>query len=603
MKKNFFIKQKKLDKGFSILETLVGVAVFILISVSIYQVYMKVLETVSVARAKIVATALANEQFEIIRNLPYADVGIEGGIPNGKIKASQVIVRNNISFIINSTVRNIDDPFDGTLAGSPNDLSPADYKFIEVEINCPLCKNFQPLTISGRVAPKNLETTSTNGALFVKVIDANGQPVSGASVHIENNLESPAIVIDDTTNINGMLQVVNAPPGAEAYEIAVSKMGYSSEKTYPVGEISNPNPKKPHATVLEQQVTQLTFAIDKTSTVNISSLTDSCASIENVNFSLTGSKLIGTSPDVFKYNESLTTDTSGFVSLNNVEWDSYDITLTDTLYDLGGSIPLLPLNIIPDSVENIKLISVLKIPNSLLVTVVDSATGLPLADASVTLDSGTASTTLVTNQGFFHQSDWSGGGGQVEFIDKTRFFSSDGNIEKSDPVGELKLKNNFGVYVSDGELISSTFIMGAGVNFEKILWNPQDQPIEVGTDSIKFQLATNNDNTSWNFIGPDGTSSTFYTLGNQTINSIHNGDQYLRYKVFLHTDDTNFTPNLSDLSITFTSGCVPPGQVFFNNLSLGTYTLTVNKSGYQVFVDGTVELSLPWDQKKVLMIK
>jgi type II secretory pathway pseudopilin PulG len=600
---NSKLKTQNSQRGFSILETLIGVSVFILMSVSIYQVYMRVLDAVSVARAKVVASALINEQFEIIRNLPYSDVGIEGGIPNGKIKASQTLVRNNTSFVISSTVRNIDDAFDGILDGSPNDLSPADYKFIEVEVTCPLCKNFQPVTITGRVAPKNLETASTNGALFVKVIDANGQPVSGVDIHIENNLEVPAIIIDDTTNINGELQIVDAPPGAEAYEVSVSKLGYSSDKTYPVGYIANPNPTKPHATVLEQQVTQITFAIDKTSTININSVTEACVPIEDVGFSITGSKLIGTSPDILKYNQSFTTGLAGFLSVSDVEWDSYNIIFNDPLYDLAGSIPLLPVNIIPNSTENIKLLAVLKDPNSLLVTVVDAATGLPLTDASVNLDNGAASTTLITNQGFFHQTDWSGGGGQIEFIDKTRYFSSDGNTEKSDPVGDLRLKDNFGIYVSDGEIESSSFVMGTGINFDKILWSPQDQPVEVGPDSIKFQIATNNDNLTWNFLGPDGTNATFYTLGNQSINAIHNGYKYLRYKVFLHTDDTYFTPNLSDVSFTFTSGCIPPGQVLFKNLANDTYTLTVTKTEYQDFIDGAVDVSLPWDQLKVLMIE
>jgi len=588
-------------RGFSIIETLVGVSVFIIMLVSIYQVYIKVLDAVSVARAKVIAAALINEQFEIIRNLPYADVGIEGGIPNGKIKASQTVVRNGMNFTVNSIVRNVDDSFDGILGGTPNDLSPADYKFVEIEVNCLSCKNFQPVVITGRVAPKNLETASTNGALFINVIDANGQSVEGANVHIENNLENPAIVIDDTTNINGVLQIVDAPPGANAYEISVSKSGYSSDKTYPIGDIANPNPIKAHATVLEQQVTQISFAIDKVSTINVSSVTKACAPVGDVSFSMTGSKLIGTSPDIFKYSQNFTTNPSGLLMISDVEWDSYDIIFNDAVYDLAGSIPLLPLNIAPDSTENVKFVATLKKPRSLLVSVVDSATGLPLPDASVVLGDGVSTTTLMTDQGFFHQTDWSGGSGQINFVDETRYFSSDGNIDRLNPVGDLKLKDNFGVYAQDAELISSSFAMGPGINLDKILWNPQDQPAEVGPDSIKFQIATNDDNATWNFLGPDGTGSTFYTLGNQSINAIHNGYKYLRYKVFLHTEDTSFTPNLSDVSFTFASACVPPGQVLFELLPIGTYTLKVTKNGYQDFIDGSVNVSEMWNQIKVLM--
>ena len=589
------------EKGFSIVETLVGIAIFILISVSIYQAYIKVLEAVSVARLKVVATALGNEQFEIIRNLPYSDVGVEGGIPNGKIKASRTVTRSNTIFTVKATVRNIDDVFDGTLGGSPNDLSPADYKLVEVEVSCSACKNFQPLVISGRVAPKNLETASTNGALFVNVIDANGHPVDGADIHIENNAEVPAIVIDDVTNNSGVLQIVDAPPGPEAYEISVSKSGYSSDRTYTTGDIANPNPTKPNATVLQQNVTSITFAIDKTSTLDVSTVTETCVPIEDVSLIMTGAKIIGTSPDIFKYYEYLTTGFGGLLSLSNMEWDSYSIAFNDPIYDLGGSIPLLPVNIAPDSNESIKLVVAPKSSRSFLVTVIDSTTGLPLTDAEVTMNKGTASTTLITNQGFFHQTDWSGGGGQLLFSDETRYFNSDGNIEVSSPAGDLKLQNNFGTYASDAELESSTFSMGAGINFDKILWDPSSQPAEVGTDSVKFQIATNDDAATWDFVGPDGTNATFYTLGDQNINSIHNGTKYFRYKIFLHTDDTSFTPNVSDISFTFTSGCIPPGQVLFKDLDSGTYTLTVSKAGYADFIDSSVDVLSSWDQVDVLM--
>ena len=71
------------------------------------------------------------------------------------------------------------------------------------------------------------------------------------------------IVIDDVTNINGMLQVVDAPPGVNAYEIIVSKDGFTTDQTYTPGAAGNPNPTKPHATVAIQQLTQISFVIDE----------------------------------------------------------------------------------------------------------------------------------------------------------------------------------------------------------------------------------------------------------------------------------------------------------------------------------------------------
>ena len=587
--------------GFTLIESLVGIAVFIIITVSVYQAYAATMNAVRASRLKITATALANEQFEIIRNLPYDDVGVIGGIPNGKIPYIQNLVRDGTGFQTKTAIRNIDDPFDGTIGGLPNDLSPADYRLAELEISCPSCRNFTPLIFTTHIGPRALESASTNGALFVRAFDAVGQPVAEANVHIENNQAVPAIIIDDTTNNDGFLQIVDAPPGVEVYEITVSKSGYSTDQTYLTGAPGNPNPTKPHATVALQQLTQISFAIDQTSVLDVSSVTDICIPVPLIDFSLFGSKLIGTGPDVLKYSAPHLTDGAGRKTIPDLEWDTYNLNLTDGAYDLAGTIPLLPLALNPNVNQDFKLIVAPKNPNSVLVTVKDASTQLPLSDAAVRLEKTSYDTTLITGRGFIRQTDWSGGGGQTDFIDPAKYFDSDGNIDMANPAGEIKLWKQFGIeYVPQGYLISSAFDTGSAGNFHQILWQPQDQPPATGPDSVRFRIATNNNKTSWNFLGPDGTTDTFYTLANQNINSLHNGDRYLRYKTLLQTASTTWTPTVSDISFTFTSSCVPPGQVFFTGLGAGGYTLTVSKAGYQPFTD-TITVSSPWQQREVIL--
>jgi len=587
-------------KGFTLIESLVGVAVFMIIAVSVYQAYAATINAVRVSRLKITATALANEQFEIIRNLPYTDVGVVGSIPNGQVPHLQNLVRDNTEFVVETTIRNIDDPFDGTIGGSPNDLSPADYKLAELEISCPACRNFTTLHFTTQVGPRNLETASTNGALFVQVFDASGQPVSGADVHIVNNQAVPAIVIDDTTNNDGLLQIVDAPPGVEAYEITVSKSGYSADQTYQTGAPGNPNPTKPHATVALQQLTQISFAIDRTSTLDVASVTDTCGSLPSIEFSLDSSKLIGTNPDVLKYSAPHITDGSGTKTISGLEWDTYNLNLSDGLYDLAGAVPLLPVALNPNTNQDFKLIVSPKDVRSVLVTVKDASTQLPLSDATVRLEGAGVDATLTTGRGFIRQTDWSGGAGQDDFTDPTRYFDSDWNVEINDPAGEFHLRKIFDEYEPSTYLISSTFDTGSVSNFHQMLWQPQDQPPDTGPDSVKFQVATNNNKTTWNFLGPDGTANTYYTLANQNLNSLHNGDRYLRYQAFLQTASTTWTPTISDASFTFTSTCVPPGQVLFTGLNTGDYTLTVAKAGYQPFTD-TIAVSSSWQQHEVIL--
>lgn len=598
MKVHYF--SRSYSQGFTLVETLVAVGIFLIVTLGVYEAFSVVFRVVHSTRNITVATTLANEQLEIIRNLPFDDIGVVSSIPAGVVQGVQTLVRDGISFDVTTVIRNVDDPFDGKLGQVPNDLSPADYRLIELTINCASCQNFTPLSFTSHVGPRGLETSSLNGALFVLVFDADGTPIQGADVHIENNQVVPAISIDDTTNNDGLLQIIDAPPGVEAYEITVTKPGYSSDQTYTTGDVANPNPLKPHATVAVQQVTQLSFAIDETSDIEVSSVTPVCAAVGGADFDLTGAKLIGTGPDVFKFLNSYTTNGSGRETINNVEWDTYSLDFTDGAYDLAGTIPVMPFTINAGTDQNVTLILAPKNPNSLLVTVKDSSTQLPLAGTTVRLQDGGYDETLTTGIGYIRQSDWSGGNGQAVYSDVTKYFSDDTDIDASNPVGEIKLANALGIYASNAELVSSTFDTGSPSNFHQILWQPQGQAPETGVNAVRFQVATNNDNLTWNFVGPDGTASTYYDLSNQDINPAHNGTRYFRYKLFLETADTGWTPIISDISFTFTSDCVAPGQVLFSGLGSGSHTLTISKSGYTSNVS-TVSVGAGWQQQEILL--
>lgn len=586
--------------GFTLIDSLVGVAVFVLVAVSVYQAFRATMVAVKTSRTRITATALANEQFEIARNLTFSDVGIVGGLPLGKIPRTQTLVRDGVPFVVITTIRNIDDPFDGTIGGVPNDLSAADYKLVALDISCQSCRHFPPLRFTTWVGPNGLETASTNGALFIEVFDAVGQPVQGALVHVENNQAVPPITIDDTTNNAGMLQIVDAPPGVEAYDITISKPGYSSERTYQTGVPENPNPAKPHATVALQQLTEISFSIDRVSTLDVTSSRDTCAPVASIDFALSGSKLIGTIPDILKFSAPKVTDGIGRTTISNLEWDTYNVTPADGAYDLAGTIPLLPITLNPNSTQDLRLVVVPKDPQSILFTIKDASTQLPLSDASVQLQSGGYDTTLVTGRGFLRQTDWSGGSGQTDFIDPSRYFANDGNIDDANPAGEVRLKQIIDVFAPAGQFISSTFDTGSTSTFHQILWQPQSQPPAAGTDPLRLQVATNNDNATWNFAGPDGSANTYFTLTDQNIHPAQSGKRYLRYMALLQTASTTWTPNVSDVSFTFTSLCVPPGQTLFTGLAAGDYNVTVSKTGYQSFTD-TVTISAPWQQREITL--
>ncbi len=596
-----------MNRGFTLIETIVGVAIFAIIATSAWFGLIKIFDAVVILRTKTVAVNLATEQIEIIRNLPYSDIGIKNGLPIGVIPYQQELVRDQKTFLVRTTVRNIDLPFDGTIGGTPNDTSPADNKLVEVEVSCVNCsKQVTPILFSTRVSPKSLETTGNNGAVFISVFDSNGQPVSNAEVYVKYNATTTPIIIEDMTNNLGVLQIIDAPPGTEAYEIQVSKPGYSSDKTYSTGDPLNPSPSKLHSNVVAGQVTQISFSIDKLSTLNIKTRSITCAPISDVDFNIESSKTIGF--ETPKYDVDHITNSLGQRLITNIEWDTYNLTLLESGKHLIGTNPSLPFDLFADTEQNIDLILADSDPNAVLVTVVDGANQQLLSDAVVSFTQGGSMKTATTGSGYLEQTDWAGGQGQNSFTNQSKYLSQSGSVETNSPDGELKLNYFSGSYASSGWLESSIFDVGTTTNFLALSWTPSDQPQHSGLNSAKFQIATNETLDSspetplvWNFYGPNGTTGSYYDTPGQAIANLHDGDRYLKYKLFLKTDNTSVTPNISDVRFSFATDCTPVGQAYVKHLNSSGYNLKISKPGYETINYSGLIFNKPWQTVKVTL--
>ncbi len=547
---------------------------------TLFSGYTVMMKAIAVSRSRLTQSALANEKIEIINNLPYDSVGIVSGVPAGLILGTESISRGGSTYTINTIVRNIDDPFDGVIDGAPDDLAPIDYKLVEVQVTCTSCSNPYLISSTARIAPPEIETATTNGLLLIRAFDATGTALAGANVHMQNAATGPTITVDDTTDSLGELRILGLPPATQLYQVSVTKSGYSTDQTLTVGAAGNPNPVKPHSTITSSNTTQVSFAIDRTSTLNVRTSDSACIAIPSIAYNLKGAKIIGTTPTVYKYNQNLNSGGSGLNTLTPIEWDTYTATLATTSYTIAGTIPLMGTLVSPNTSTDLRVVLAPRVDRNLLVTVVSGTTGLPLSDASVRLRKGAYDVTKTTGLGTTNQTSWSGGSGQATFTDITKYFSQDNNIAINNPAGDLKLLNVSGSYVASGDLTSSTFDTGSANDYQTLSWSPSTQPAQTGTNPVRFQIATNNDNATWDFKGPDGTSGTYYTTPGTSIASVHDGDQYLRYKVLLQTSNSAYTPTISDISFTYTSSCIPPGQVLFTGRGSGNHTLTVSKTGY-----------------------
>lgn len=610
--------------GFTLVEAMIALAVMMLFAAGIYGGIQLVFRVVYQSRVRILESAILNEQIEIVRNMSFFDVGIVNGSPAGLLARTVTTTRNNIDFIITRTIRNIDDPFDGTIDAEPLtppdgkvyichsgatlsvsvnalgghlghgdtegpcdgdpeagnvDQAPADYKMVHIDVICSNCSQQDPLSATTLVGPKFLEGNPDNGALFVEVINSSGQPVQGATVRFVATSTDPTYDFEDTTDNDGMVRIVDLEAGQNVYHISVTKDGYTTDGTTTTVE----NATKPPASVVAQDVTSRTFVIDQLSELSVNTTNALCGPIGNVGVTLRGSRLTGTEPDTYLVNKSVSTDGVGAYQ-TQLPWDTYTLNIAG--YDLLGSIPMLPVEVLPGESMSLQLIVGANTAHSLLVHVEDSATGDAISSSTVTINAG-ADQSAITGIGTLRQLDWSGGAGQSMYSIATQYAADDGNITAS---GDIELTDIAGSYPASGWLESSTFDLGGPANFVELDWSPVSQPAGAGTSSVRLQFASSNSSTpaSWDFRGPDGTATSYYTDMDQTLSGVHNGDRYARYRLLLSTASSTLTPTVSDIAFTYVAACTPPGQVYFGSLSNTTYDITVSASGYTAYVSDVV---------------
>ncbi|MFC1902261.1 hypothetical protein ACFLX3_04975, partial [Chloroflexota bacterium] len=112
-------------------------------------------------------------------------------------------------------------------------------------------------------------------------------------------------------------------------------------------------------------------------------------------------------------------------------------------------------------------------------------------------------------------------------------------------------------YHSSGTLTSAAHDTGYAADFGTISWTGTT-PAGTG---IKFQVATNNDNATWNFKGPGGAAGAYYTTNGAAIWDGHDGDRYIKYKAFFDTADNSQTLVLHDVSISYCQPIALPAVI------------------------------------------
>ncbi len=384
--------------GNTLIEILVTVSIFSMISVSLFGLFSSGLRLVSDNQKRVTANGLAIEHMEIIKNLPYDDIGTVSGYPSGAIERTQEQELNNIPFTIETDVDLVDDDYDDV---SPTDTLNGDYKKIAISVSWP---NYigDPVTISTIIVPDGLESESGGGTLWIEVYDPTTDPIldiADASVSVEAPDVTPAVSEIGTTDENGRYILAGVPEGIEAYQVIITKDGYSTAQTYDRDMLTNPNPDPAHLNIIEGDVTTEYFQISQlvnnltirmqtdsdkvtlchntssTIRVDLSALDthldthgdtlgacgdtyDNTGDPVDTTFTMHGEKTIGTDGEglpIYKYNEAHQTGNDGEYAAENIEADTYSIIYDEENegYVIAGYSEPLPHIALPGSSQYI----------------------------------------------------------------------------------------------------------------------------------------------------------------------------------------------------------------------------------------------------------
>ncbi len=120
----------------------------------------------------------------------------------------------------------------------------------------------------------------------------------------------------------------------------------------------------------------------------------------------------------------------------------------------------------------------------------------------------------------------------------------------------------FEYYKASGTLTSSTRdpLANNGTDVDDwgtISWT-ENTPAGTG---IQFQIATNTDNATWSYVGPDCSGGSYYSSGQSINDSCHADDRYLRYRAYFSVDPAHqaSTPRLDEVTITYNQKPEAPG--------------------------------------------
>lgn len=213
---------KKKYLGFSLMEVIISMFVIMILTLGIYSLIILSLKLTADNKAYVAAIEIANQKMEQIRNLPYGEVGVQGGTPDGNIPQIEIINREE-TFTINTYVIYYDDPYDGEAGSSTApDAIINDYKIATIKVSWQSKYGLKTISVFSKIIPRTMETLEGHGLLVIRVADTNANPLANANVRVVNNSLTPTVDVVNQTDQNGLIYFP-VLAAYQSYEITITK--------------------------------------------------------------------------------------------------------------------------------------------------------------------------------------------------------------------------------------------------------------------------------------------------------------------------------------------------------------------------------------------
>lgn len=400
----FFPETKtKNNKGFTIIEALVVLFIFVLVVISFYSIFSVGVRLIADAKNRLGATAIANEKMEIIRNIAYSDIGTINGTISGNLADDEDVIENTRQYHVHTLVLYKDDAFDDEY---PDDTIPGDYKKVVITVSWNAGNGrMEAVEFSSKFVPPGLEVANSgDGILSINVFSdqPGGTGIPDSSVHVTNASTGLDTTVSTDSGGNIILIGDKIKDSIQEYEITIEKNGYETVNTMPPYPTTSYSPIDVHASVVTGSLNVSNIVQNKLANLKISTSDYLGGSLGNIDFDITGGRKLGyevdeltgdvTSVPVYNLESSTETGSDGEKDFGLVSPGQYTISFPSSVtdnYEVIGTYPVDSFNLFSNEDLDFEIKLADKNSTSLMMKIFSSDTdNPPVSNATVQLSNG-----------------------------------------------------------------------------------------------------------------------------------------------------------------------------------------------------------------------